>query len=53
MGLHGKCDDRNITFMIAMIIKQARFKSIKCMNKRDKLHVVLIFCTMFLMYNLF
>ncbi len=52
-GSHGKGDDCEIAFKIMMVIKQRKFKCIKCMNKGDELHNVSTCCTKFLKYDPF
>jgi hypothetical protein len=53
MGSHGKGDDYDIAFTVMMVVKQGRFKCIKCMNKGDELHDVSTCCTKFLKYDHF
>jgi hypothetical protein len=51
MDSHGKWDDCDLALMIMMIIKQGRFKCLKCMNNKDALYDVLTCCTKFLKYD--
>jgi hypothetical protein len=51
MNSHGRWDDHDITIMIMVIVKQGRFKCIKCTNKGDKLYDVPTYCTKFLKYD--
>ncbi len=49
---NGKQDDYDIIIIaIMMIIKQRRFKCIKCMNKKDELYDVPTHCMKFLKYD--
>ncbi len=47
MPVTNRWDDYNITFMIIMIIKQGKFKCIKCMNKGDELYDIFTYDTKF------
>jgi hypothetical protein len=52
MSSHGRWDDRDIVFMVTMVVKQGRFKCIKCTNKKDKLYDVLTYNMKILKYDL-
>jgi hypothetical protein len=52
MVSHGKWVDCDITFTIAMTIKQGRLKCIKCINKGDELYDIPVYYMKFLKSDL-